>query len=332
MDATTAMLVKAAADTAGVMARMARTAELEKEAAPLSWLARQGGRMFGRSPAIPRVASPLPQPGMLPKPPAPPAAGTAGAFGFNPRAHASAVNQQVRPPAAAAPRPRMSPLSRLGIAGGTLGAGGLGAAHMNAAAEDTVGSTSNPFTWANPKSEQQVFDQNLSRAKSMQGSHEAAITKAIAGGNFDEAARLQAELEGGEFGGSSGLARFFNPFASRSGKTYADRARAVQQADKGKIDQSQGHLNRWGSRMTGTQKGDIESQIAALRSRMSTAVPFGEAVDTPKPTASGNWAAVGNRPRLPPGIQGMLFNPNDYRRGDAWEAQIAEAGGARPRI
>lgn len=220
--------------------------------------------------------------------------------------------------------------SRMATTAGLGGGAAIGGQHMANAAQNTVGRSMNPFTWADPQNEQQVFDRNLGQANAMKSQHEGHLSNALASHDFEGAGRMQGELDTGNFGQSSRLGRIFNPFTSQqSARSYADTARGVQGADHGKYDQMKGNMDRWGSKMPGDSRQRLQSQMDELKKRYDTNVPFppeagpapapAPAAAAPQPTGGGGTWSPGRRPVAPGAAEGWALNPNDYRQRNYWE-------------
>lgn len=348
------LLVKAAADANNIQARMQ-----EKQAK--AQLAKGFGKgvdylrgMFGRTPPVTRAPSPLPAP-MRPTPVAPaPVSGTNGAFGFNPKAQQANVKATLAQPPA--PRPSRLPQMALGTLG-AAGAGTVGVGHASENSQQTVGrSLTNPLTWFNPNTEEDVFKNNMNRWNEQAQPIKDEMA-ALRGKDDKKWLELNQKLQSGDFGGGMRLGGL-NPFASQKAKVYQEGAGKIQSGmqdryntEMGKVGPQSGDDEMLrqideqlgGGRLLPGQAEALEHQKALLRKRRE-ATPGEESPEalaikqrmeaagmrltpfktTVRPQAYGSWN-TGARPGAG-NAQGFAKSKYDMRPQqkprDPWEAVV----------
>ncbi len=370
-----AQLVKAAADR-GLAVRLEKAAGLPPWLNPMN-LVRGAGRAVGRSPAVPRRMSPLPTAGRA----GVPAAGPAGAFGYSRPAELAAARKAATPvapapgpagafgytppPAAAgaakaaphaAPPASRGPGRSVGgrlaglAAGGGLGTFGVG--HLNNDAQDTVGRSINPLTWfGQPNTEEDVFRRNMGKFDEQSQGIKGEMDAALAANDMGKFNELSGKFQSGNFGGSRFGMGGLNPFASRTGGAYQQKALAQQKALQGKFDSEVGkggpqpgdselaaqlearlassdllpqheaamkkHLEMLRKRMSATP-GATTPEAEAIKARMLSSGMRWSGGKPPAPTPSPSGSPTGNyhlgsRPMFGGRAQGFVNNPHDYR-------------------
>lgn len=162
--------------------------------------------------------------------------------------YATAVGRQFSPGRA------VRTLGGLGAAGG---AGALAYGHAQDHAANSTGATwKNPLTWfgGHPSTED-VFTKNYDKYKQMSSGLESQINDAYGSGDFDQAMKLQRQLQSGDFGGGGAWYEPWkwrmgglNPFTDQNAAYYQQHALGAQRSLQGQYNTEMGKV--------GPQPGD----------------------------------------------------------------------------